>query len=188
MTVEIGFSNDVTNADEKMRGSDGRANVSSRSDTRAYYNSRDLQEAYSLVWDDASTGTGDYVLYWQNTDTTGKHLVITDVIISSQYGSDWQLQIVTGTAGGGSSATPSCLNRAAPRVAAATARTAVSSTVTIGAIDVIIEHVAMGAREHAEMHMKDLLRLGQDGAIAIQCILHDTTPGTTEGTVYGYYE
>ena len=99
MALIIQFPNDTTGAQEFAHGSDGRLNVSSRVDVRRYYNSRDESESYSLVWDDASTATGDIVLYWKNTNTNGKHLVISSVGINSQYASDWQLKMTTGTAG-----------------------------------------------------------------------------------------
>ena len=96
MGIGISFANDITNAQEVAQGSDGRLNVSSRSDSRGYYNSRDESEAYSLVWADASTATADYVLYWKNTNANGKHLVISAVGMNAQYRADFQLEVVTG--------------------------------------------------------------------------------------------
>lgn len=188
MSIDLEATSDVTGSKEPVFGSDNRINVSARSDARSYYNSRDERLAFSLSWDDASTATGDYVLYWQNTDTTGKVLVIEGIDIGSQYGSDWQLQEVTGTGGGGSAATPVCLNRESPKLAPANCFTAVSSTVTIGAIGQIINHPTVPARNGRLIDLKDKIRLGQNGAIALQCILTDTSPGLTQGTIFGYYE
>jgi len=185
----IGYQSDKSKGqDGTVMGSDGRFNTSSRSDSRSYYNSRDESETFSLVWADASTATSDYVLYWQNTDTTGRELVIDAVGLNSQYAADFQLQLVTGTGGGGSTATPFCLNQAKPKVAQANCFTAVSSAVTVGAIGGIVDDVTVSARGHEEFRLKDRLRLGQNQAIAIQCILTDTSPGRTRGVVYGFYE
>lgn len=188
MGIRIAYSNDSTNADEQTRGSDGRLNVSSRTDSRGYYNSRDESESYSLVWADASTATGDHIIYWKNTNANGKQFVVTNIGINSQYRADFQLQAVTGTAAGGAVGTPSCLNRAVKKTAAATARTAVTGDITGLTVDVIIDHVSVEAGGHEEIHLDDRLRLGQDDAIAVECILTDTSPGLTWGVIYGYYE
>lgn len=186
--ARIQYTNDENLSEQFVQGSDGRLNVSARSDSRSYYNSRDEQQTYSLVWADASTATGDHVLYWKNTDTTGKHLVISDIGMNSQYRADFQLLVVTGSATGGTAATPACLNRAAPKVANATALTAVTAPVTNLTTDVIIDHVSVDVGGHDEFHLEDRLRIGQGGAIAIKCLLIDTSPGLTWGVVYGYYE
>jgi len=188
MSIDLEATSDVTGSKEPIFGSDNRINVSSRSDARSYYNSRDEKQAFSLSWDDASTATGDYVAYWQNTNANGKVLVIEGFELGSQYGSDWQLQEVTGTGGGGSAATAVCLNREAPKSAPANCFTAVSSTVTIGAISTILTHPSISARNGRYIELHDKIRLGQNGAVALQCILTDTSPGLTQGTIYGYYE
>ena len=59
MAQEISYQNDATGSDERARGSDNRLNVSSRSDSRSYYNSRDNSAAFSLSWDDTSSAAGD---------------------------------------------------------------------------------------------------------------------------------
>ena len=188
MGIGIDYVSDSTGSNETAKGSDGRLNVSSRADSRSYYNSRDQSLAFSLTWQDASTADGDYVLYWQNTDTTGKTLVIDSVGLNSQYAADFELWTVTGTGGGGAAATPVCLNRSRTKSAQANAFTAVTSTVTIGAEENRIDIVTVPARGHEEFRLDDRLRIGQDGAIAIKCDLTDTSPGRTHGVVFGYYE
>ncbi len=184
--LTIGFSSDKTNADETVRGSDGRLNVSTRADARSYYNSRDEKEAYSLVWDDASSEAGEYVLYWKNTDTNGRHLVIGSVGLNSEKAASFKLHVVTGTAAGGAAATPTNLNRAEPKVAAATARTADTTPVTTLTSTVEIDHASVEADGHEEFRLQDRLRIGQDGAIAIEYEQGDT--GRTWGVVFGFYE
>jgi len=186
--AKIQYTHDITSSEQFVQGSSGRLNVSSRGDSRSYYNSRDDQLAFSLVWSDASTATSDFIVYWKNTDTTGKHLVIDSAGINSQYRADFQLHAVTGTAAGGSVATPACLNRAAPKVAQATCRSAVSSAITGLSSVVIIDHATVPAGGHEEFRLDDRLRIGQDQALAIQCVLTDTSPGLTHGVIFGFYE
>jgi len=188
MAIEIEFTSDKSGSIEKCQGSDQRFNVSSRSDSRAYYNSRDKSQCFALTWQDASTATGDYVLYWQNTDTTGKVLVVDSIGFNSQYDADLELWTVTGTGGGGTAATPVCLNRAQPKTAQANCFTAVSSTVTIGAEEFRVDIASSKAGGHEEFRLRDRLRIGQDQAIAIKCDLIATSPGKTHGVVFGYYE
>ncbi len=188
MGVFIDYLNDITGSQQQAHGSDGRVNVSARTDSRSYYNSRDNQEAYSLVWADATSADGDQILYWQNTDATGKHLVIDSVGVNSDEVAEFQLLFATGTATGGASATPTCLNQAAPRVAAATARTAVTSALATITEGVIIDHVGVGAAGHEEMRLDDRVRLGQNGAIVLKMLVSPTTPAKTWGVVFGYYE
>lgn len=189
MAINIEVSSDKTGGTEVIQGSDRRFNVSSRQDSRIYYNSRDDSLSFTLNWDDASTATGDYVLIWIN-DHVSKTLVVEGIEIGSQYGSDWQLQSISSpVAGGGTVATPGCLNRVKTSVAQATARTAVSATVTIGgSIDIILSHKSVGAREGDDWDLHDSVRIGPGGAVALQCILTDTSPGLTQGSLVAYYE
>ena len=188
MAQRIGFISDKTQGTSETKGSDGRLNVSSRSDSRAYYNSRDESEAFSLVWKDASTETGDYILYWQNTDVTGRELVIEAIGINSAAAGDFEVHIVTGTAAGGSAATPVCLNRAAPKAAQSNALTAAAAPVTGLTLDQLIDTATCSARGHEEFRLNERLRIGQNQAVAIFCDLADTSPMTSRGVVYGYYE
>ena len=188
MPIEIEFTSDKTGSTERAQGSDQRFNVSSRSDSRSYYNSRDESLTFSLTWQDASTATGDFVLYWQNTDTTGKVFIIDAIGLNSQYDADFELWTVTGTGGGGTAATPVCLNRATPKTAQANCFTAVSSTVTVGAEEHRLDIVSVTALGHEEFRLFDRLRIGQDQAIAIKCDLIATSPGKTHGVLFGYYE
>ena len=185
--TKIFVASDVTGAEEQVGGSNNRMNVSSRADSRSYYNSRDRQSAYSLVWSDITTEAGDFVAYWKNTDTTGKHLVIDACGLNSTLAADFQLVEVTGTAAGGTETTPTCLNRAAPRVAQATAWTAASGPITGLAAGVIIDHAGVTITGHDEFRLDDRLRIGQDGAVAIRC-LNSTGTGRSWGVIFGYYE
>jgi hypothetical protein len=188
MAHEIQFTSDSTGSLEKARGSDSRFNVSSRQDSRSYYNSRDKSQAFSLVWDDASSAAGDYIVYWKNTDTTGKHFVVDSVGVNSISRADFCLMEVTGTATGGVASPPVCLNRASPRVAQSTARTADTSPILGLTSGVIIDHVSVTAGGHEEFRLHDRLRIGQDSAIALKCHTTDTSPTRSWGVVFGFYE
>jgi len=184
----ITYTHDVNGSIQQAQGSDNRLNVSSRGDSRSYYNSRDNQEAYSLVWEDASSEDGDIVLYWKNTDSQGRHLVIDSAGMNSAETADFQLLIVSGTAAGGTTAVPVCLNRAAPRVAPSTSLTAVTAPITGLNEDLIVDHAGCVAGGHEEFRLDDRLRIGEGGALAIKMNSTPATPTRTWGVVFGYFE
>ncbi len=186
--MKLFYTNDVTLNEQVVQGSDGRLNVSSRSDGRSYYISRFQQESYSLVWADASSADGDYIAYWKNDNAQGKHLIIESVGVNADETAQFQMLQVTGTAAGGASGTPACQNRAAPRVAAATARTAVTDAITGLTDGVILDHVGVQAYGHQEMRTKDRVRLGEGQAVGIKMLVAPGTPAQTWGVVFGYYE
>ncbi len=190
MALDIVFANDVSNAEERVRGSDGRLNVSSRSDARAYYNSRDKQSFFSLSWDDASTATGDFVAYWKNTATDGRHLVIDRIEMSAlaKY-AFWEVHTGNNeTASGGAATTPFCMNVANSLTAPATARTADSSTVATVTQNLLVATGFHSATSPAIIRFEDTLRLGQEQSIIVSCNAIETSTTRTFGTVYGYYE
>ena len=186
MAQETQFTSDKTGGLEKMRGSDGRANVSSRQDSRGYYNSRDESEAFSLAWDDASSAAGDFIIYWKNTDTTGRQLVIRWVNVNSELASSFKLHVVTGTAAAGSTITPFCLNRASPKTAAATAMEAAGTPITGLSSSGVVSHASVGVDGREQMNLDDMLRIGQDGAIAVE--FEQGSTSRTWGVIFGYYE
>ena len=189
MSLQIEFNSDVTNAKENTKGSDGRMNVSARSDARAYYNSRDKSNFFTLSWEDASSADGDFVAYWKNTDTTGKHLVIDRVEAHSEGAAHWILHTGNAeTASGGVATTPFCLNVASSLTAPATARTADSSTIATVTANLQIARAGASADNKATITLEDTLRLGQDQSILLECQETSGTPDKTWGTIYGYYE
>lgn len=183
--ARIEFKNDKTKAIEEMEGSDGRANVSSRSDSRSYYNSRDRGLCFSLVWDDADAAAGDLICYWQNL-RSDKELVITSVGVNAILASTVQLYFVTvGTPSGGNALTPTNLNKGSANDApASSARgdAALSGLTEDG----IIDSVQVQATGHEEMRLGDRIRLGQNDAIAIK--YNVGTSGRCFGVIFGYYE
>lgn len=192
--ARIEFINDENNAQGEVQGSDARLNVSSRSDSRAYYNSRDKSESYSVVFDDANADAGDYILYIKNTKTDGKELVVRSAGVNCEAaGSSFKLSMVTGTPSGGATLTPANLNQAGQAKSATTevyGPADSSSTPMTGLTeDKTIDHAGIsGAWGHEEFRLGDTLRLGQDQACAIE--LDSTTAADVRafGVVFFFFE
>ena len=97
--ARIEYVNSVTGSIQEARGTDNRLSVSSRTDSRSYYRSRDDGQAYSLVFDHQSAAAGEYSVYWQNTSTT-MALVIDAIGFNAVQNARIKLWEVTGTAAG----------------------------------------------------------------------------------------
>ena len=180
------YFDDVLGFLAQVRGNAGRLNTSGRVDGRSYYVSRDDKESYSLIWKDASSEADDFVLYWKNDDSQERHLVFEAVGLNSANNAGFELHEVTGTAAGGAVTTPYCLNRVAPKVAQATARTAVTTPITgltsIGEPD----HTNCLANGHEEMRLLDRFRIPPGGAVALK--YSTGTTGISFGVVFAFYE
>ena len=187
--ARIEVRNDVTRALEEVEGSDGRMNVSARADNRAYYNSRDEGQCYSMTYDHPTAADDEYSFYLQNT-STDKTLVITSVGVNVTNIARLKLWLVTGTAGDGVARIPRNLNDSSPNDAAASTAlhdgggTTISSLVVSG---IKIDNIQLAANGHDEFHLDDRVRLGQNDAIAMEVHLATSTP-TVFGTIFFYYE
>ena len=185
MAHELQYTSDLSGSLEKAQGSDNRLNVSSRGDSRSYYNSRDESQAFSVVWDDASSVAGDMIIYWKNTNLNGKVLVVDSVGLNSEQAASFKLHLVTGTATG-TTVTPFCLNQASPKTAAATTIEAAGTAITGLTSAGVIDHASVPVDGHEEFRLDDRLRIGQDQAIAIE--YEQGTTGRTWGVIFGFYE
>ena len=185
MAQEIKYQNDANGGDERARGSDNRLNVSSRGDSRSYYASRDNSAAFSLSWDDSTSAAGDFIVYWKNTDATGKKLVIHTVELNSANDCSFKVWTVTGSASG-ATATPVCLNFSAPQSANAEAIQAAGTAITGLSEDLLIAHIGTSAYGDKTFSDDDNVIIGQDQAIAIE--YEQGTTGRTWGTIFGFYE
>tara|TARA_R110002126_G_scaffold285219_3_gene435392 strand:- start:166 stop:738 length:573 start_codon:yes stop_codon:yes gene_type:complete len=190
--MRIEYINDENGSFQEAHGSDGRLNVSSRSDERMYYNSRDKSQTYSLVFDDASCTSGDFNVALCNDSTDGKHMVLHSIGVNADAAVTMKLHLVTGTAGGGAVATlPLNLNRAGTsNAASATASTVVnsdSSPISGLTSAGVFDHAFLQAGGHEEFRIQDSIRLGQGQTVAIEA---DTaTAGTrVAGVIFFYYE
>ena len=188
MAQEIGFENDVTGAQSRAKGSDGRLNVSARTDSRGYYISRDAGQAYSSVFSHTASAAGEYSFYFQNTSTT-LDFVVSAIGLNSDLGAYCKLFHVTGTVAGGTAITPTNMNKDSNNDAAGTAlehanSTAISGLTTAG----IIDYVNIPIQGHEELRLDDRVRLGQNDAIAIE--VDAVTSGTplVFGVMFGYFE
>ena len=178
----IEFKNDKTRAIEETEGSDGRLNVSSRSDTRAYYNSRDVKQSYSACFDHQSAAAGEYSLYIENTSKT-KELVISRIGVNAAENARVKLVFVSGTAAGGTVLTPTNLNKGSSNDADAIVRQgSVTGLTEISCID----FEAVPANGHGEFSIGDTVRLGQNDAIAIE--YDEGTTGDLFGVAFMFFE
>lgn len=182
--AQIQFPSDVTGAHETLHGSDGRANVSSRSDARVYYNSRDVGRTFTMSFDDLDAAAGDYVAYLKNTDTNGRQLVIHKYKIASTIAGAAKVSFVTGTAAGGSTITPVNTNKGSSIAASATVLG--NSAITGLTEDGVIEIVGLPATGIHSSQADDVIRLGQNDAIAIEWDRGANT--ILEGTIVFFYE
>ena len=76
-----------------------RMDVSSRSDERIYYISRDNGDAYSVVSADAPSTAGEYNFYFKNDSATQKFYV-NSITLGAADLAVWKISKVTGTASG----------------------------------------------------------------------------------------
>ncbi len=143
-----------------------RLDVSARSASRQYYESRDEGQVYSVISVDATAVANEETAYLQNTSTT-KDLIIDKIVISVDTNSLWRVKHVTGTAAGGSVLTPVNLNKASSNDADTIVRG--DGAVTGLTDDGDITLVRIGANAHDELAFEEALRLGQNDAIAVEC-------------------
>lgn len=181
------YKNDRTRALEEAEGSDGRLNVSSRSDNRAYYNSRDEGLCFSVPFHFLSAASGEYAVYWKNTNVD-KQLVISSVGINSAVDVRLKMAFVTGTASGGSNVVPTNLNRTASHAASAIAMEGASAATGITGLteEAVFDCLGVPANSHEEFRLTDRIRLGQNDAVAIE--VDNTAGGDVWGVIFGYYE
>ena len=185
--ARIEFKNDLDKKLEELEGSDGRINTSSRSDTRSYYISRDEGLSFSLPFDFQSAAAGEFGVYWRN-DSQTNDLVIDAIGVNSAENARLKLWFVSGTAAGGTSLTPTNLNRTSSKSAEATAMEGGSAASGITGLspDALIDFAYCQANGHEEFRLRDRVRLGQNDAIAIE--YDEGTDGDMSGVIFGFYE
>lgn len=185
--ARIEYKNDVTRASEEAEGSDGRLNVSSRADDRAYYNARDQKQCYTAAFDFQTSASGEDAFYLKN-DSSTLSLVVSSVGLNSVVSTKWKLWKVTGTAAAGNVLTPVNTNLSSSNAADCTAREGGSAATGItGLSDVaLIDYAYSGAYGHEELRLGDRVRLGQNDAIMIQ--VFETAGEDVSGVVFFYFE
>jgi len=187
--ARIEYKNDQTRSLEEAEGSDGRMNVSARSDERAYYNSRDVGQCYTMTFNHPSAADGQYSFYLQNT-SVDKTLVMSSIGVNSTNIARLKLWSVTGTAANGVARVPHNLNEASPNDAAASTALHDGGGTTISGLStegIEVDDIQLIANGHEEFRLSDRKRLGQNDAIALEVDLATSTP-TVFGVVFFYYE
>jgi len=184
--ARIEYKNDRTRAFEEAEGSDGRLNVSARSDGRRYYNSRDKKKTFTAVYEHVDAVAGEYSMYIQNTSKTDE-LVISSIGLNTDEAAKIKLWFVTGTAAGGATMTPVNTNHGSSNDAEATARQGTSGSGLSGlTTDGIVDLAFVASGGHEEFRLEDTIRLGQNDAIAVE--YEAGTTGDLAGVVYMYFE
>lgn len=194
MSMKIRFTSDVTGSEEEMEGSDKRANVSSRSDSRAYYNSRDVGLTFSAVFDMSAAATDEFFAYWRNASPT-KILVITSISVWGGEAMSFKLHFMDSTAAtGGTEVVPTNLNAASSKSAPDDSvvmcmKGATSTPITGAASAALVARVGMPAiQEEAHFDIPgDVIRLGQNNALGIEAEEIATTTDV-DAVMIGYYE
>ena len=183
------FLNDRTGAHETVHGSDGRANVSSRSDSRAYYNSRDENKMYSLTFDDDACTAGDDNVVLFNNDVADK-MVIHSIIVGANKVAGFKVKTVTGTAGGGAvSATPVNMHigEADAVVTASTVVDSDDSPISGLTDDKVIAFASVPVSGTIKFDFGDTLRLAKGQGLAVET---DIAAADTRvyGSIFFYFE
>lgn len=184
--ARIEFRNDNTRATEETEGSDGRLNVSSRSDGRPYYNSRDAGQCYTIVYEHSDAVDDQYAFVMTNT-STDKTLVVSSVGINSDKLVRVQLAYISGAVAQGVSVIPTNLNADSSNDAqASVVHDGGGTAITVGTLGALIDDVNVGIHGHEELRLSDRLRLGQNDSIAL-LLKTGSTPLLT-GVVFFYFE
>ena len=184
--MKIDYNNDVHGSRQEAQGSDGRLNVSSRSDGRPYYNSRDLKKTFTTVFNHQSAVAGEFSFYLQNTSTTDDLVIVASGLNAAQN-ARIKLHLVTGTAAGGSVLTPLNTNAGSSKAASAACRQGDSGDAITGLTSAgVLDFVAVRAGGHEEFRLNETVRLGQNDAIAYE--YDEGTTGDFFGVLFMYYE
>lgn len=169
---------------QEIHGSDNRLDVSSRSDGRAYYNSRDNGQCYTVKFDHQSAVAGEVSLYLQNTSDSST-VVLSSVDVSSDNSSKVLVAFATGTAAGGVSDASANCSKESSKSAMANIRSASSGDPVTG----LTEGGALmysSCNTNKQHDFKDVVRLGQNDAIMVK---YDSgTTGALYGTLTFYFE
>ena len=191
---KLEITSDASGSEEVVKGSDARLNVSSRADGRGYYNSRDESETYSLAFDDANASTADYIVYIKNDKTDGKEMVFSELIAGCESSSAiYKLSLVTGTAVGGATLTPTNDNQAGqskeststsvgPADSSATPMTGLTES------KVFTQFSTSGAYASKDVSLRDQIRLGQGQALALELDFAGAADVRTFGTIFFFFE
>ncbi len=183
--TELTYQNDGSGNLQRAQGSDGRLNVSSRTDSRAYYNSRDRGQTYSFAFEDTGVAVGDEILFLKN-NSVDKTLVLSHIGIGSTVSTSFALQFEIATDLTGTAIVPTNLNKSSSNSAIVTC---IGGTAALGGTSIpagVLELLQVGTLGREEFHLHDLIRLGQGDGISIQS--HRGGTSVVDGVVVFYFE
>ena len=166
---------------EEVHGSDTRLNVSSRSDDRSFYISRDEGQYYVLRIEDDDAVANDLIAYLRN-DSSTKSVFIRDIHISAENACTIKFAYGNATAATGSAVTPVNLNRASSNAADITA----FGDGAVGGVNAstFFSTIRVAAGETVEYDVS--LILGQNDNIVVE---YDTgTTGDIEIDIFFYLD
>lgn len=154
-----------------------RLNVSSKTNPRTFYASRDEGQTYNAISIDSSADAGDYIWYLKNTSAT-RNLYIKHLEFHSQNATKWAVYEVTGTPVG-TSITPSNLNLGSSNLAE-------TDCYGNGAITGLTNVKLVGTHRNdalgeGEMSYEDALILAPNSAIAVQYVNGTTGEAEIDG-------
>lgn len=160
-----------------------RLDVSSRSNNRIFYASRDDGQAY--VWSSRYlVDAGSSILYLQNTSPT-RNLIIDEIDVGATSGATWELWTCT-TDGAGtvvSGANHNLTSSNSPE-----ARAFGDANITANSSGVLVGYAKHGNFGEEGFHTKDTLILGQNDAIIIKRDPGEISTVSGTCTVIGYFE
>lgn len=156
----------------------GRADTSTRNATRKYYGSRDESSVFS--WVSAYTALTKKFAICVRNDSETCHLIIDDIIVDGSDGNEFEVFFVTGTPVG-NPVVGTCLNRAFPAVAEASAK---NSGVTGILEDGKIINIKVGVDGTAAHCFDGSLRLGEGDMIAVK----SERAGAVGVSIFGQFE
>jgi hypothetical protein len=192
MSWKIQYSDDQGRGLAEVQGSDGRLNVSSRSDARSYYNSRDAHLTFAVPFAVTLMDTDEDFVAWRNA-SDDKELVISHAMISVFEPVDIKWHVGTGIPAAGTVIVPVNLNqgsgRSAPTDGSVSVMMGTTTTPLTGLTSsgVVAHHGILAIQESVVSEFHDEIRLGQNDTFFGE--LEDASvPGYVRGTLYGYYE
>lgn len=193
MSIVIRYSDDKGAGLAEVHGSDGRLNVSSRSDSRAYYNSRDAHLTFAVPFLVTLMDAAEVFVAWRNA-SDDKELVVSAVTLALFEAGDNEWHVGTGTPAAGTTIVPVNMNQGSARsaptdgsesVMMGTATTPVTGMTSSG----VVSRQNIGVvEEDRVVEFRDTVRLGQNDAFFGKLGAGISTPGFVRGTIYGYYE
>lgn len=158
-----------------------RLNVSSKSNPRLFYISRDDELAFVVTSVDAGPSAGDVILYIKNSSPT-RNLFVDQITVSADTASLWKAWTVTGTAAGSTALTSTNLNLGSSLASEELSRGDGAITgLTLGEILGVTRNTA---GSHASFDFRGGLLLGPNKALGVE---YDTGSSTAAEVVMVYH-